>query len=200
VATWGCHIEDLLSKAGGQFGPAESEQMLRTVFWSGLSQQLKDVSGHLFDRVKDFDHLRILIRWLEQDRKPKKDEPKKMMKSATVDPGMAEMKNIVRQLSSEVKSLKDMCHQRQPVGPSHHAHQQQSDGFCQHAGFQQGFHQPSASFSSRPTNFHRQSSDVRQQPGYDRLPSNSARQPVEDHMFQEEGRMSYVGVVDNRDI
>lgn len=41
--------------------------MLRNMFWQGLKPVLKDISGYKFEKIKDFDKLRVEIRKLEQD-------------------------------------------------------------------------------------------------------------------------------------
>ena len=37
------------------------------MFWTGLKKELKDVSGHKFDRISTFDELRVAIRQIERD-------------------------------------------------------------------------------------------------------------------------------------
>jgi hypothetical protein len=134
VAAWGCRVEDLLSKTECQLGSIEKDEMSRSVFWNGLRQQLKDASGHLFDKCQDFDQLRVCIRRLEQDKRPRKDDTsvKKVAKAvSTVDPGMSELKGLVKQLSTDVKTLKEICCPQQSSGPPRGAgnYHQQPQGY-----------------------------------------------------------------------
>ena len=63
VSDWSCRLEDLLAKAVelGRVHPLEADEMLRCMFWTGLKKELKDVSGHKFDRISTFDELRVAI-------------------------------------------------------------------------------------------------------------------------------------------
>lgn len=44
--------------------------MLRTMFYKGLREDLKDISGHLYHNTYDFDRLRVAIRKIEMEHKP----------------------------------------------------------------------------------------------------------------------------------
>jgi hypothetical protein len=110
VASWGCRLEVLLSKADqqgylGEVGSLAKDQMLRSAFWSGLVQSLKDVSGYLYEQVEDFDQLRIRIRQLEQDRK--RGDKVTPAKSAVQNLEVAELKAMVKQLSTDMKAMKE---------------------------------------------------------------------------------------------
>jgi hypothetical protein len=72
VAAWSCRLEDLLDKAE-EASPQQSrsakerESMLRSRFWMGLQQQLKDSSRHKYDTIQDYDKLRVEIRQIEHE-------------------------------------------------------------------------------------------------------------------------------------
>jgi hypothetical protein len=42
--------------------------MLHAMLWKGLRQELKNISGHKHDMIKDFNQLRVALRQLEKDR------------------------------------------------------------------------------------------------------------------------------------
>ncbi|CAG2185167.1 unnamed protein product [Mytilus edulis] len=46
--------------------------MLHSMLWTGLKTELKDISGHKFDTIKDFDELRVVLRQIETDHEERK--------------------------------------------------------------------------------------------------------------------------------
>lgn len=82
----------------------DSEEMLRTKFWAGLRQDLKDISGFKFEMIKDFDKLRVELRKMDRENKP----PEKQTKRTTnliqhVSPANENKKNV--QPESEITEL-----------------------------------------------------------------------------------------------
>ena len=69
VASWGCRVEDLLEKVRdrGQVKGVDMAEMLRTRFWAGLKQSIKNVCGHIYESCTDFDKLRVSLRRIEQE-------------------------------------------------------------------------------------------------------------------------------------
>lgn len=157
VSTWSCRVEDLLSKACDNNpidGDAKVDSMLRTVLWSGLAPKLKDATGHLYERLQDFDQLRVAIRRVEQDHAARKSDDKEAKKqtaqsksavgaAATSKSEMDEIKGMIQQLVSDVGALKMkpakeqnkyQQHQRRGQG---NRYQQQSSG--QQSGNGQGY-------------------------------------------------------------
>nr|KAG5707499.1 hypothetical protein BaRGS_012003 [Batillaria attramentaria] len=78
VAEWGCRLEMLLDNVRQQNVPLQrpADVMLRTVLWTGLRQELKDVSAYQYDRSETFDGLRVALRRLEQQHPPKPRDTK----------------------------------------------------------------------------------------------------------------------------
>ena len=67
VADWGCRLEWLLDIAKRQAQiPGNPQEALRNMFWSGLRQELKDVSAYQFNNIKSFDELCIALRRIER--------------------------------------------------------------------------------------------------------------------------------------
>ena len=81
VSDLGCRLETLFNAAKGQATiPSNPDEILRSVFWAGLRQELKDVSAYHFDTIRTFDELRTALRRIEkQHMKPSTEK----MKSAT---------------------------------------------------------------------------------------------------------------------
>ena len=90
------------------------------MFWSGLRQELKDVSAYQFDSIKSFDELRMALRRIErqhaklpskvsktagcrsaQDKEKKTEKKDKQEKSE-----LAELKASIQQLTAEMNEMK----------------------------------------------------------------------------------------------
>lgn len=69
VVTWGFRLENILDKAIEQKQVSETTaaEMLRSKFWTGLVQHLKDATRHHFETEKEFDKLRVQVRRVEQE-------------------------------------------------------------------------------------------------------------------------------------
>nr|KAG5696066.1 hypothetical protein BaRGS_017178 [Batillaria attramentaria] len=106
VAEWGCRVESLLDEVKQQRVQLQrpSDEMLRTVLWTGLRQELKDVSSYHYDRARSFDELRVVLRRLEQQHPP----PAKAAKPSNCK---AATKGKPTQEKSEIDDLKAAIHQ-----------------------------------------------------------------------------------------
>ncbi|OWF56362.1 hypothetical protein KP79_PYT14411 [Mizuhopecten yessoensis] len=79
--------------------------MLRTKFWRGLKKSLRDITGHKFDIILNYDKLRIAVRQIEQaDSSPEKPKTAKVAIHHSDD--INEMKALVKDLTSEMSKLK----------------------------------------------------------------------------------------------
>lgn len=117
VVSWSLNIENILDKAveQEQVTKAASEEMLRSKFWTGLRQDLKDATRHHYEAKMDFDHLRVEARRVEQERhtptetKPKKTAHTKVQQSNfasdSLQNDMKELKGLVKGLTTKVDSL-----------------------------------------------------------------------------------------------
>lgn len=121
VASWGCRLEDIGQKIvdQGHLHPAELRSKLRSKFWMGLQQRLKDATRHNFEHIKDFDELRVQIRRVEHEMNlsgsaandNKKDKPSAQVKMASVNEDasqsseISELKAMVYSLSKRIDSL-----------------------------------------------------------------------------------------------
>ncbi len=81
VAAWSCRLEDLLEKAEeasqqSPRSPEEREMILRSRFWMGLQQQLKDSSRHKYDTIQNYDKLRVEIRQIEHEHRLRDNQGK----------------------------------------------------------------------------------------------------------------------------
>ena len=78
VSDWGCRLETLFDAAKRQATiPDNPDEVLRSVFWAGLRQELKDVSAYHSDTIRTFDELRTALRRIEkQHMKPSTEKMK----------------------------------------------------------------------------------------------------------------------------
>lgn len=53
--------------------PTNTDQMLRNMFWNGLAENLKAITGHIFKECTDVDDLRKAIRKVKQGNIKHKD-------------------------------------------------------------------------------------------------------------------------------
>lgn len=109
IIAWSFRLEDLLSRVVEQrmISHHDSDKMLRTKFWAGLSQDLKDISGFKFEMIKDFDKLRVELRKMEREHKIPEKETKTTTNSILqVSPATENKKNV--QPESEVTKLKQL--------------------------------------------------------------------------------------------
>ncbi|CAG2185182.1 unnamed protein product [Mytilus edulis] len=74
VTKWSCRLENIIGRAvdRGLVQQKERNGMLHSMLWTGLKTELKDISGHKFDTIKDFDELRVVLRQIETDHEERK--------------------------------------------------------------------------------------------------------------------------------
>lgn len=122
VTKWSCRLEDILSTAVERklVEPDKVNEMLRNMFWQGLKPALKDISGYKFEKITDFDKLRVEIRKLEQDHLS--SEPNVPHCSVSVDQktenkDIKEMKSMIQSLTNTVQQLEEKVNSSQIVKP-----------------------------------------------------------------------------------
>jgi len=110
VSEWGCRLEatlDLLKKQGPL--PRSENHMLRTMLWKGLRKDLQDLSGYKYDRIEDFDELRVVLRRIEKQQPPSGNtirEPRKSTPAKAAQVNDDELHIAIKKLTAEVASLK----------------------------------------------------------------------------------------------
>lgn len=116
VTAWGCRLEDILEhvQERRKFSTSEANEMLRSKFWNGLQQRLKDSSRHKYDSTSEFDQLRKEIRVIEKEHKiaddmEKSSKPSKAqthMAAVTSDgTTMQELQAMVCKLTTQVEIM-----------------------------------------------------------------------------------------------
>ncbi|XP_048245243.1 uncharacterized protein LOC124124774 [Haliotis rufescens] len=117
VSQWACRLEELLSHAlkDKPTSNEDSDEMLRSMLWTGLKSDLKNISGHKFDTINNFDDLLEALREIENNQlstvPSAKTKTPGTAKSATAqEPGwkkeIKEMKAMINKLTSEVAGMR----------------------------------------------------------------------------------------------
>ncbi|XP_076470832.1 uncharacterized protein LOC143300787 [Babylonia areolata] len=111
VADWSCRLEEILDQVKKQAPlPSSPNEMLRTMLWTGLRCELKDISMYIYDRIKDFDELRTALRRLEKQHPqfnvPKKPVVSKMNQSSEETSAIKKLTSQIQQLTNEMANLK----------------------------------------------------------------------------------------------
>lgn len=90
--------------------------MIHGKLWIGLSDDLKDVSGHKSDTIKDFIKLQIALRQIEKDyKKPTKPNTSKAVIALPYEEELSKLTGMVNQLTQTVTELQGQ-QQYQPRG------------------------------------------------------------------------------------
>jgi hypothetical protein len=112
VVTWGFRLENILDKAieQKQITETTATEMLRSKFWTGLQQHLKDATRHYFEKEKDYDKLRVEVRRVEQehgspDSSKNQVKDKKMASSKVHTTDSSSSQEIFNKQISELQEL-----------------------------------------------------------------------------------------------
>lgn len=109
VATWSCRVQELYDDAISTTDTEKNDETLRTIFWSGLRQPLKDITGHLFEKYNDFDGLLKVVRRSEQEHKGKASSKCNTGSSKVVVVAEEQdgIKGMIQQMGATLKSVVD---------------------------------------------------------------------------------------------
>lgn len=70
ITSWSCRLENVIGRAFKDLGMvkvSDVDKMLHSMLWTGLRQDLKDISSHKYDTFKDFDSLRVALCQIKRD-------------------------------------------------------------------------------------------------------------------------------------
>lgn len=75
ITSWSCRLENVIGRAQdlGMVQVSDIDKILHSMLWTGLRQDLKDISSHTYDTIKDFDSLRVALRQIERDHAVSKE-------------------------------------------------------------------------------------------------------------------------------
>ncbi|VDI33624.1 Hypothetical predicted protein [Mytilus galloprovincialis] len=86
--------------------------MLHAMIWTGLKPHLKDISGHKYDTIGNFDGLRVALRQIESDHSSRseilpaeiKTHINKAITTQPEDEGLQEIKGLINQIHTRLDS------------------------------------------------------------------------------------------------
>lgn len=130
VAEWGCRLEDLVARGvnAGRIPVCQADEILRSRFWQGLHQDLRDMTGHKFDSSRTFDDLRRQIRQFEVDRlaaRPPRHshtQTPKHVKVAQAAKTEDDLRTQVQKLTEQVEALTSEVRARDRNRNTSHSH------------------------------------------------------------------------------
>lgn len=156
VTTWSRRLEDIIGKGleKGIVPHTEVNSMLRSMLYTGVRQDLKDITGYKYDTIQSFNQLRVALRQIEREHQPMKSTTKPNTTKAALNPptpernDIEELKGMVYQLTHQVNQL-----QQQPMQQQYNRGRGNYRGQGNYSGFAR----------SRPPNWQRQPAQNGQQ-------------------------------------
>ena len=89
----------------------EQEFILKSVFYQGLKQPLKQFGNLKFETIKDYDRFKIEMRKIESEiessTKKEKDSAAKCNTVTQKSSDMEEVKDLLKQMNETIKSLEE---------------------------------------------------------------------------------------------
>ena len=129
VTDWGIRLENILHRAVRvtDMDRNDEDDMLRNMFWVGLKDSLKFISGHKFDSIQTFDELRVEIRRIEADQIQRQaSQPRakdKKSDKSKPDKAMKQLDSRIQQLSSQLENMNSLTSSyTQPVSTEAQQH------------------------------------------------------------------------------
>ena len=121
---WSCRLEEIYSKAvaKGVAKREEANEKLKSRFWNGLHQWLRDITGYKYDRIEEFDELRKEVRLVEKEHDKKATTSMAITTDKDSDRSeLQEIKGMIHQLTTKVNQLESGYQQRDNKQPSQSA-------------------------------------------------------------------------------
>lgn len=114
ITAWSGRLEEIIGKGleKGIVRQNEVNSMLHSMLWTGLRQELKDISGYKYDNIQDFNKLRIALRQIEKDHQQDQQKTSKSNTATSIckstnskaeNSDLEELKGMVQQLVSSVQ-------------------------------------------------------------------------------------------------
>ena len=110
--TWSCRLEEIYRKAvvKGVATRDEQNSKLRSRYYNGLQQWLRDITAYKYDAEEDFDKLRRDIRLVEKEHEVTKVQSKMAVTTSDSDKAekkdeVCELKGMIQQLTAKVNTI-----------------------------------------------------------------------------------------------
>ena len=110
--TWSCRLEEIYRKAvvKGVATRDEQNSKLRSRYYNGLQQWIRDITAYKYDAEEDFDKLRRDIRLVEKEHEVTKVQSKMAVTTSDSDKAekkddISELKGMIQQLTAKVNTI-----------------------------------------------------------------------------------------------
>ena len=124
LVSYAARVEELFSQAVEVRAlDAGQESILKSVFYQGLRQPLKQCGNLKYETIKDYDRFKIEMRKIESDlesstKKEKEKESAAKCSTITQKPSdIDEVKDLLKQMNEKIKVLEEKTDQRQYMAP-----------------------------------------------------------------------------------
>ncbi|CAG2194016.1 unnamed protein product [Mytilus edulis] len=131
VTSWSCRLESLMGQAveRGIVGRQDVDGMLHSMLWTGLRTSLKDISGHKYDTIKEFDSLRVALRQIENDHMHRevltKSSKPQTSKAAIEQSDAEDIKGMIQQMTTRMDRYEKKLEKQEPTQQQQPPWQQQ---------------------------------------------------------------------------
>ena len=97
----------------------ETNEKLKSRFWNGLHQWLRDITGYKYDKIDEFDELRKEMSLVEKEHEKKATHSMAITSEKEIDKNeLQEIKGMIKQLTTKVNQLETGYQQRDNRQPS----------------------------------------------------------------------------------
>ena len=154
---WSCRLEEIFRKAviKGVMNRYDANDKLKSRYWNGLHQWLKDISGYKYDQLTDFDELRKEVRLMEQEHSGKKTQSNMAVSTGGAtgqSSDIQELKGMIQQLTTKVNQLEKGNQKEDDKSASGGKGQHGGYGTQQHRGDRQRGRGRGQQYDRRPQN------------------------------------------------
>lgn len=112
IVAWSCRLEDLMQQAieADKIKVGDKDEALRAKLWSGLKKELREISGHKYDTIQNYDKLLVELRKIEKDFRPTSSvkgtiDGSKKVQVNSVQTQDSDLKAMIEQLQSKFDNL-----------------------------------------------------------------------------------------------
>ncbi|CAG2247349.1 unnamed protein product [Mytilus edulis] len=103
----------------GIVGRQDVDGMLHSMLWTGLRTSLKDISGHKYDTIKEFDSLRVALRQIENDHMHRevltKSSKPQTSKAAIEQSDAEDIKGMIQQMTTRMDRYEKKLEKQEPT-------------------------------------------------------------------------------------
>ena len=115
IVAWSCRLEDLMQQAiiAKKLNVADRDEALRAKLWSGLRKELREISGHKYDAIGEYDKLLVELRKIEKDFGVIESTKKAQVHTAQTQDN--DLRAMVKQLHEKFSEFEKRSYQTTPT-------------------------------------------------------------------------------------